>query len=422
MGTKMHGSMKKRVALIGAAVLPAAAGMFASSAFAAPTLTFQNLGTTKTATVTTTGWTSFLISVTADSGQVITAADLGSTTAPANGIFGQLLQKWNYTNNPGDTPTPTGTQANNGIDNSSADSHFLLVAGQTTAPVGTPTEDNDLSHPVGAPPSNANNQYGLGTFIHAVTGYSSPQTNTQPLAYIVLKDGTTGSINMDVAEAVSGFPGVGFHLTGSFSAGGGPVTNKIVSLTAVSGGAPTTYGNKLTNGAGVDKATFNPNAPVADSINVVGSNGSYIKGQANNINNGAGQSKFYVQASGFSPATDQEIYALNLTSGGTDTTPAQETTIANEINASQAGVAVNAVPFASAPASLQALFPGYDVFLTTTGSPSSPMFLGLDTTSISAAVPSVLVTDVAAVPEPASAAGVLLGAAGLLLGRRKRKA
>src|SRR5207248_1947701 len=194
-----------------------------------------------------------------------------------------------------------------------------------------------------------------------------------------------------------------------------------VSLTAVSAGNPTTYGNQLLNGSGTDKATFNPNTPVANSINVNGSNGSYVPGFANAIGTGgAGQNKFYVEAAGFIPVGDQEVYALNITTGGVDINDSQEATLASEINASQTGTGVTAVSHTANPA-LAALFPGYDIFLTTNTAPSSPMFLGLDFSG-ETSVGSLLVTDVAAVPEPASAAGILLGAAGLLLGRRKRNA
>jgi hypothetical protein len=59
--------------------------------------------------------------------------------------------------------------------------------------------------------------------------------------------------------------------------------------------------------------------------------------------------------------------------------------------------------------------------LTAAAGTVSPEFLGVDFSSDSTTT-GVTVTDVAAVPEPASAAGILLGAAGLLLGRRKRNA
>jgi hypothetical protein len=95
MGGKIRLGSKKRAALIGAAVLPAASAMLAHQANAAPTLTVTNLGPTTTgASFTSTGFTSFLVSVTADSGQVITAMDLGSASNPTNGIFGQFLQRW----------------------------------------------------------------------------------------------------------------------------------------------------------------------------------------------------------------------------------------------------------------------------------------------------------------------------------------
>jgi hypothetical protein len=426
MGTKMHRG-SKRAALIGAAALPAIAGLSAtlmssSAANAAVTFSVTNQGVAHDSFGgTATGWSGYLLTIIADSGDKISALDFGHTSNdPTAGIFGALLQNW-VPSKSGGNPTPVELAQNGG--DYGIDSHVITDGQANAGPVsGGAYEDSNLVNPGnGVPANDSSDKYGTGTVIHHVIGYDAAHQLAQvPLAYIVLKDGTNATFNLTGAE----LSGAKFALSGTIPGGTSvpPPTNKIVSLTPVSGGAPTTYGNKLTNGAGADKATFNPNAPVTDSINVTGSNGSYVKGQANNINSGAGQNKFYVQATGFNPATDVEVYALDLIhTGAGDTTPAEEATVASEINASQTGTAVTAVSFANAPASLQALFPTYDIFLTTTGATNSPMNLGLDF-SVETGVGGLSVTNVAAVPEPASAAGVLLGAAGLLLGRRKRNA
>jgi len=70
------------------------------------------------------------------------------------------------------------------------------------------------------------------------------------------------------------------------------------------------------------------------------------------------------------------------------------------------------------------LFPGYEVLLTESPGVSSSSELEFDFSSTGeqdSAVPGLVLTGVAAVPEPATAAGVVMGAAGLLLGRRKNR-
>jgi hypothetical protein len=427
MGTKMHRGSNKRAALIGAAALPAIAGLSASlmsssAANAAITFSVTNQGVASDGSGhTTTGYTGFLLTFIADAGDKITGVDFGTGTASTNGIFGPLIQDYFSNSVQGSTPLsqfqngqgpvdPNFGQVGGGID-----SHFLGTPdGSDFAEKTAPFENNNRVNPGGTPPNGGTNFYGTGTFMHGVYGVQgSFQLNSYPTAYVVLKDGTSATFAASMAEA-----GGTFQLAGTIGGGGTtttPPSNKIVSLTTVAG-APTTYGNKLTNGSGVDKATFNPNAPVADSINVTNTGGpnNYLPGFANNINTGTGENKFNVQASGFL-APDQEVYALNIKVGGADPTAAQDATIIADINANNTGVTASTVT-----GQFATLFPGYDILLT--GSPnSSTASLGLDFTQ-ETNVAGVTVADVAAVPEPASAAGILLGATGLLLGRRKRNA
>lgn len=412
MGTKMH--MKKRAALVGAAVLPAVAGMAGlmapSVSDAAITFTVTNQGTAfDNFGQTATGYTGLLLTLVADPGNVISAIDIGQTSTSTNGIFGPLLQDWVPTKT-GFNPTPVSSSQNGGP--LGIDTHVVVASGRVD--VTAPFEDSNNINPGGGVPPNiaggSGQSFGTGTFLRGVFGIvGASQLASQPVAYVVLKNGTSATFNIAASESIGG----SFQLTGTITAPGGVALNKIVQLTAASGGAPTTFGNKLTQGAGVDKATFNPNN--GDSkITVTGSNGSYIPGFANNINSGAGQNKFYVEAAGFNPASDPEVYAYNILVGGVAPTAGQITTIINDINANSTGVVASNVTGAFA-----ALFPGYDILLTSTTN-SADQFLAADFTA-ETNVAGVTVTDVAAVPEPASAAGVILGAAGLLLGRRKRQ-
>ena len=207
----------------------------------------------------------------------------------------------------------------------------------------------------------------------------------------------------------------------------GEPENHAVQLTPVASGQPVTYYNKLSNGTGADKASFTPNTPIADAINVTASGGP---GYATGINSGAGEQTFFVQAGGFNPSTLGEIYALNLKINGVaDNGSSSNQTIINDLNrpfgphtTPSFGVTASAMT-----PELQALFGNapdgtpYDIVLTSnSGIANAPMDLAVDFRQ-EFNVPGVTVTDVAAMPEPASVTTILLGASGLLLGRRKQR-
>jgi hypothetical protein len=427
----MHHGSKKRLAMLGAAAVPAAA-MFASQANAAITVSVVNLGTAAANTNgPQSGWTAFALMATADTGDVLTGCDFSSsnTTLGVNkGVYGQLLQRWSYSSTTLVTSkTPMNAQSANSTSIFSLDTHFLTVGTQGyTIPGTTPiTEDNNQTNPglTGFPnsaPGATGARYGTGTALHGGFSWGNDFRVTQQLAYIVLKDGTTGSAVFDLSETVAPGPGVntGFAFALSFSSGPGSsstVANKIISLTSA---APTSYGTKLTQGAGANQATFDNGGSADSTIHVLGSNSSYVPGHANAVGGaGNGQNLFNVEATGWSPNTDQEVYALNIKVNGLDPTAGQISAIINDINGSNTGN-VTAGPVSG---QFAAVFPGYDILLTAAAGTLSPEFLGVDFSSDSTTT-GVTVTDVAAVPEPASAAGILLGAAGLLLGRRKRNA
>jgi len=211
----------------------------------------------------------------------------------------------------------------------------------------------------------------------------------------------------------------------------GPVTtasstHNIVNLTSATqtGG---NYGVQLTSGTGANQATFAPNAPVPGTINVtkVGAS-SYVPGFANGVSGataGTGAITDFAAISGFA-AGDQEIYALKLLVGGSAPTTTQMNSIVADIGG-QSGDGVSTVAsLIGGPTGLAGqiagLFPGYDLMLTVTSGTATP-FLGFDF-SQETNVAGVVVTNIAAVPEPASAAILLIGSASLLLGRRKRNA
>jgi len=128
-----------------------------------------------------------------------------------------------------------------------------------------------------------------------------------------------------------------------------------------------------------------------------------------------------VPVTGFNPATDKEIYALKLSlpNGVTDAE------VIADINGGGTNVAAVGVTASAVTGVYSTLFPGYDILLTSVGgfTATGGASLGFDfTADTTSADAGITVTGVAAVPEPATAAGIVLGAAGMLLGRRRNKA
>jgi len=209
-----------------------------------------------------------------------------------------------------------------------------------------------------------------------------------------------------------GFPtgnALAFTIGGSSNASG--PSHSIISLIA---------GNTPASGYGNADGTITMGGP---------GHGSYLVSAAAGFTTATTAS---VAVTGFNPATDQEIYALKLSQNGssgsiTDTNIL--TRIAADINGANGNNASTGVSASLITGVYTLLFPaasGYDLLLT-----SAPGFtatggadLGFDFSSsgqgdTSPLVAGVAVTGIAAVPEPATAAGIVIGAAGLLLGRRK---
>jgi hypothetical protein len=199
--------------------------------------------------------------------------------------------------------------------------------------------------------------------------------------------------------------------------------HNIISLTSSSqvGGM---YGLQFTSMVGQYQATFSPNTPAANTINVTKNGAGVSPGFADNIDGGPGDPAGYAAISGFA-ATDQEIYALKLLVGTAAPTSTQISQIVTDI-AAQSDDGVSSVANLLSPAGnalatqISDAFPGYDLMLVVNaGSGSATPYLGFDFTQ-EVNVPGVVVTDiVATVPEPAGSTVPLIAVSGLLLGRRK---
>jgi hypothetical protein len=172
-------------------------------------------------------------------------------------------------------------------------------------------------------------------------------------------------------------------------------SNKIIALapSVLTGTAPNGYGTvaqgTLTSVNGGQSNTVHPANNVSGYVNLVGAQGGYV------------------------------LLALAL--NGT-ALPASSTAVAAiiaDINGSnQVGATALTGPLA------QYASQGFDVAVpATSASTFAYDFSNVqsDFTDTDTALGAVTVTGIAAVPEPATAAGVILGAAGLLLGRRKAK-
>ena len=192
--------------------------------------------------------------------------------------------------------------------------------------------------------------------------------------------------------------------------------NNIVSLTsnAPTNTAPTAYGSSslgtvMATGTG---ASYKVGTLVLGSATGTG----YVNGVLNGT-----------------PTVPTEIYALDIESSGGGTTPPsdlsaiaaamQTALVAQGFTGTTVSTGTPANnPFPAGPAGT----PGYDVFITVAGATQAQLssdFLGFDLTEgASTPFSTDKVAAVALVPEPTSAAFLLVGASGMLMGRRRRNA
>jgi hypothetical protein len=259
----------------------------------------------------------------------------------------------------------------------------------------------------------------------SITGNSTAFSDTWSVTPTTSASGPAGGIEPGVDNSgygVNGLiaeilvtPGGGFSFTGTYStyANGGVAeaetftypattsptsTHSIISLTST---APTGYGNSLTTIA----LTHGPGGAVVPGYDFLSSTTTATAVQP---------------VTGFVATDVPQEFALALLVGGATPTSAQLAQIISDINSASStdGVVASLVPanFAGVFKASQ----GFDVMLTSTTSDTTPN-LGFDF-SAETTVASVTVSAVAAVPEPATAVGLLVGAGSLLLGRRKNRA
>jgi len=234
--------------------------------------------------------------------------------------------------------------------------------------------------------------------------------------------GATSLDGASVFDANSGYavelPTLAFN-TVTLSAPGG--AHPIISL--VSTAPASNYGVQITTGSSNNQGTFSPVA-ANNKLTVAGGSGAYTLAQVTGINSGNGDTTDYVEAAGFNPATDKEIFALTVkdtSNAGNLSTELNQ--LVTDINGSTYGFNATVASLTSPSGAIPG---GYNLFLSLSGAEltgSGDNFLGFDlSTANDPNLTDVLtVSSVAVVPEPtvAGLAGFgLLGA----LGRRKRRA
>jgi hypothetical protein len=166
-------------------------------------------------------WVSYSLGVQATAGETISALDVLITT-PLTATSG-FHQRW--TLDPDTelfTPTPSSANVTNG------DSH-LIVGGSVS--VVAPTEDRNT---VGGPPRAVGDQYGIGTTMSGLWGFSGAEQAAQlgnivRFGYIVIPRGSEPNIQVSVGAGVNDAQGMpivpGPVLTTQDFFGGGPPPN-----------------------------------------------------------------------------------------------------------------------------------------------------------------------------------------------------
>ncbi len=304
-----------------------------------------------------------------------------------------------------------------GLTATSADTFERIGSVTTFSPtLVTPSPSTTDPGGKGYPTQSINAAYTAGN-VHSldVEGISTTSTNG---VNGVAADASPGALFAHVVVpvntyfTVAGFVGGNIGVKQSFSVNDAS-TASIVQLTAGTALPAAGFGAPLT----AANATFTPAVPVANSINVTGVGGKIVPGTVHvgAPTSTAGTAEGNVLVSGFSTA-GTEVYGLNLLVNGADPTTAQVTQIVTDINASSAIDGVTASPVSAT--NTGGLAATFDVLLTATIAGASQDVLGFNFDN-ELAVPGVVVTDIAAVPEPTSVALLAAPVVALLARRRQ---
>jgi hypothetical protein len=167
-------------------------------------------------------------------------------------------------------------------------------------------------------------------------------------------------------------------------------------------------------------------APTVGSLTITGGNGKYNIAEVTGLSDATGN----VNVATWNPASDKEIYGVDVEVGGSQATPAQLAVLIAEIGGDGAIPASSGVtagttdPTGGVIAALDTASTSYNLFLTFAGGgPATADNLGLDLSGTNdPALVGYTFTAVAVVPEPMSLGLLALGGIGLMSRRSRRKA
>jgi hypothetical protein len=328
---------------------------------------------------------------------------LGSSVGPNNNPGG-FVPIWGN-NTLGDVSPASATGGDVG-------DHFAIFQGNGQVNSNTPNGANTIAE-YGA----ATATFGNATDFFDSLSYTASGAGIVTLSPAVLSSGTSYWMNTRPGSATvaSGYIAHTFSLPGDVI---GTLPSLVVNIDSHAERAMF-Y---------IDPAPFGPPSPITPflgSLTVTGGNGSYGVAQLTGLNTSAG----YVEANGFNPGTDEEIYALDVLVNGVQANAAQIRVLLGAIDGS--GGYFHPPDGLTAAATYVGLgvthdanpFPGqYNLFLDAAFPPSSDNDFSFDMSSTGD--PNLVgytVSAIAVVPEPMSISLLALGSLGLLTQRPRHR-
>jgi hypothetical protein len=328
---------------------------------------------------------------------------LGTSVAPNNNPGG-FIPVW-AVNLEGDIVPGSSTAGDVG-------DHFQIFQGNGATPSNTIIGTNTIAEYGAATATfgNATDFFDSLSYIALHTGTvtlspnvfitgSSYWANTRPGSSTVVS-GYRASTFTNPGDVIGTLPVLVINITGE------PPIHSIISLTAASDGVPTTYGASQ------------------GTLTVTGNEGNYNLAQLTGLSATTG----FVEANGFYPALDEEIYALDVLVNGVQANAAQIGVLLNAINGTD-GVAppppglVAAATYAGLDVTHDASpFPSqYNLFVDSGFPPSSDNFLSFDLSNADDSnLVGYSVSAIAVVPEPMSLSLLTAGTLGLFAMRPRR--
>ena len=271
---------------------------------------------------------------------------------------------------------------------------------------------------------------------------TSDTTNTGAIAKLTLGSSTAGrqSVANNVAYSISstgsltlnavippgtltkvvlasaGDAGTTPTYTSTFT-GAGDTVNNLPALTVVVGAATPTATPLISLTTAAPGTGFGTSL---GNLAVTGANGSYRTATVNFNGTNAG----FVGVSGFTPATDTEVYGLQVIDSNPNTLTTDLAALVAAINATGGTTDNNGGTITAAlrtPANSGGLPTADNIVLTTAGTTGGNPFLGFNFSTVANAAGVLTVGSISAVPEPTMLGMAALGTVTLLGSRRRSR-